>query len=101
MKLTEKQVDMVNKLFGSNLILSTRGRDTNIDNSNYMCTLDGEIKLQVSLGCLYLDEVLPSDFDEEYLIDVVNQRVDKKIESLNNSIGQLLYAKQKINSLEV
>ena len=100
MKLTEKQVTMVNKLFGSRLILSPRGRDTNIDGSNYMCILYGEINLQVSFGGLHLDEVLPSVFDEEYLIDVVNQRVTQKIESLNNSIGQLLYAKQKINSLD-
>lgn len=41
MKLTEKQVTVVNKLFGSNLILSPRGRDTNINGSNYMCILDG------------------------------------------------------------
>ena len=101
MKLTEKQVTMVNKLFGSNLILSPRGRDTNIDDSNYMCILDGEIKLQVSYGGLHLDEVLPTDFNEDYLIDTFNQRVDQRVESLNNSVGQLLHAKQKINSLEV
>ena len=101
MKLTEKQVEMVNSVFGSNLILLPRGRDTNIDDSNYMCILYGEIKLQVSFGGMHLDEVLPSDFDEEYLINIFNQRVDEKIESLNNSIGKLLYAKQKINSLEV
>ena len=100
MKLTEKQVTMVNKLFGSNLILSPRGRDTNIDDLNYMCILDGEINLQVSFGSLHLDEVLPPDFDECYLIKTFNERVDEEIESLNNSIGQLLYAKQKINSLE-
>lgn len=101
MKLTEKQVEMVNSVFGSNLILSPRGRDTNIDDSNYMCILNGEINLQVSYGVLYLDEVLPTDFNEEHLIDIFNKRVDQKIESLNKSIGQLLYAKQKINSLEV
>lgn len=99
MKLTEKQVDMVNKVFWSHLILSPRGRDTNIADSNYMCILYGEIKLQVFYGGLYLDEVLPPDFNEEYLVDTFNKRVDQRVESLNNSIGQLLYAKQKINSL--
>ena len=101
MKLTENQVEMVNNVFGSKLILSPRGRDTNIDDSNYMCILDGEINLQVSCGGLYLDEVLPTDFNEEYLIDTFNQRVAERVESLNNSIGQLIYAKQKINSLGV
>lgn len=101
MKLTENQVEMVNKIFGSNLILSPRKNDSSIDDSNYMCILDGEINLQVSFGGLCLDVILPESFDEGYLINIFNQRVDKKIESLNNSIGQLLYAKQKINSLEV
>ena len=101
MKLTENQVDMVNKVFGSNLILLPRGQDTNIDDSNYMCILYGEINLQVSFGGLHLDEVLHPNFDEGYLIDIFNQRVDDKIESLNNIIGQLRCAKQKINSLEV
>lgn len=100
MKLTEKQVTVVNKLFGSNLILSPRGRDTNINGSNYMCILDGEINLQVSFGGLHLDEVLPPNFDDAYLIDIFNQRVDEKIDSLNNIIVQLRCAKQKINSLE-
>lgn len=100
MKLTEKQVTMVNKIFGSRLILSPRGRDTNIDGSNYMCILDGEINLQVSFGGLRLDEVLPPNFDECYLIDIFNERVDEKIYSLSNIIGQLRCAKQKINSLE-
>lgn len=101
MKLTENQVDMVNRVFGSNLILLPREKDTNIDDSNYMCILYGEINLQVSFGGLHLDEVLPTDFNGEYLIDLFNQRVADRVESLNNSIGQLLYAKQKINSLEV
>ena len=101
MKLTENQVDMVNRVFGSNLILLPREKDTNIDDSNYMCILYGEINLQVSFGGLHLDEVLHPNFDECYLIDIFNKRVDEKIESLNNIIVQLLYAKQKINSLEV
>lgn len=101
MKLTEKQVEMVNKVFGSNLILSPRKNDSSIDDSNYMCILDGEINLQVSFGGLRLDVILPESFDEGYLINIFNQRVDKKIEILNNIVGQLLSTKQKINSLEV
>lgn len=100
MKLTENQVDMVNKVFGSNLILLPREKDTNIDDSNYMCILYGEINLQVSFGGMHLDEVLPPNFDECYLIDIFNERVDEKIYSLSNIIGQLRCAKQKINSLE-
>lgn len=100
MKLTENQVDMVNKVFGSNLIILPREKDTNIDDSNYMCILYGEINLQVSFGGLNLDEVIPPNFDECYLIDIFNKRVDDKIDSLNNIIGQLRCAKQEINSLE-
>ena len=61
MKLTEKQVEMVNKVFGSNLILSPRKNDSSIDDSNYMCILDGEINLQVSFGGLRLEVILPPD----------------------------------------